>query len=121
VTGKVTCGPDEDFHTHESQGALPAMIRLQRQVSYFGDLESLRGLTKHVGDEDVNQEVLSMLWEDRNEDYIPYRPFSTWPEAEDYAFRDVINGTMNLDPSKRLTAAQILRLPWFSTLGDESQ
>lgn len=111
MTGKVTCGPDEHFHKHESQGALPAMTRLQHQVSYFGDPEGLRELMKHVGDEDVNQEVLSMVWDDRNEDYIPYRPFSTWPEAEGYAFRDVINGTMNLDPSKRLTAAQVLRLP----------
>lgn len=73
---------------------------------------------KHVGDEDVNQQVLSMLWEERNEDYIPYQPFSTWQEAEHHGFRDVINGTMNLDPSKRLTAAQVLKLPWFSTLGE---
>ena len=66
------CGPDEDFAKHESQGGLPAMIRLQRQVSYFGDEEGLNGLMKHVGDESLNCQILSMLWEERNEDYIPY-------------------------------------------------
>jgi hypothetical protein len=37
-----------------SKGALPALIRLQRQISYFGDKEGLNGLMKHVGDEEAN-------------------------------------------------------------------
>lgn len=118
MTGKVICGPDEDFDKHESQGALPAMIRLQRQISYFGDSKGLEGLMKHVGDEAVNGQILSMLWDERNGEHIPYKPFSTWPEAADDAFRDLIEGTMSLDPSKRLTAAQISRLPWFSAQTD---
>jgi hypothetical protein len=44
-----------------SKGALPALIRLQRQISYFGDNEGLNGLMNHVGDEEANCEVLGML------------------------------------------------------------
>lgn len=113
---RVLCGPDEDFEKHQSQGALPAMIRLQRLVSYFGDKEGLDGLMKHVRDEEIDSQILSMLWEERNEDYIEYKPFSEWPGAEhDGNFRDLIKGLVNLDPGKRITASQALRHPWFAS------
>ncbi|PPJ57953.1 hypothetical protein CBER1_11087 [Cercospora berteroae] len=119
VFGRVICGVDEDFKKHESQGAVPMAIRLQRLVSYFGDEEGLNGLMRHIGDEDSNCQILLMLWEERNEDYIGYKPFSEWPEAqEDESFKDLILGLMNLDPSKRMTAAQALRHPWFAAHGD---
>jgi hypothetical protein len=51
------------------------VIRLQRQISYFGDPDGLEGLMRHVGDE-----------EERVEEHIPYKPFSEWPEAADDAF-----------------------------------
>lgn len=89
------------------------MIRLQRQVSYFGDREGLNGLMTHVGDEEVNCQVLSLLWEERNEDYIPYKPFSEWSELQDDVFVDLIKGLMNLDPAKRLPAHEALQHPWF--------
>lgn len=54
MTGKIVCGPDADFDKPVAQGALPAMIRLQRLASYFGDQEGLEGLMRHVGDEEVN-------------------------------------------------------------------
>jgi serine/threonine protein kinase len=95
------------------------MIRLQRQISYFGDPDGLEGLMRHVGDEEINERILSVLWEERVEEHIPYKPFSEWPEAADDAFRDLIRGSMSLDPSKRLIAVQILRLPWFSAQVDE--
>lgn len=63
MTGKAICGPDEDFYKHESQGALPAMLRLQRQISYFGDSESVEGLVRHVGDEETNRQIITMLWD----------------------------------------------------------
>lgn len=112
---RVICGPDEDFKKHESQGALPIAIRLQRLVSYFGDEEGLAGLMRHVGNEENNLQILSILWEERNEEYIQYKPFSEWPEAhEDEVFGDLIKGLMNLDPGKRITAAQALMHPWFA-------
>lgn len=113
VLGRVICGPDEDFAHHEAQGALPAMIRLQRQVSYFGDSEGLNGLMTHVGDEEVNCQVLSLLWEDRDQDGIPYKPFSEWSELCDEQFIDLIKGLMNLDPARRISAHQALQHPWF--------
>lgn len=114
MTGKVTLGRDEDFYKHISLGVYQILIRLQRQVSYFGDAEGVEGLLKHLGDDEVNKETISSLWEGRNDEKIPYKPFTTWPEAEDEAFRDVIKGMTNLDPSKRLTALEVLKLPWFS-------
>ncbi|KAF1347260.1 kinase-like protein [Lizonia empirigonia] len=112
ILGRVILGPDDDFKLHESKGALPAFIRLQRQVSYFGDKEGLNGLIKHVGDEEVNCEVLGMLWEERAADYIPYVPFSEWTDV-DSTFKDLIRGLNNLNPSQRLTARQALDHPWF--------
>ncbi|KAF2718056.1 hypothetical protein K431DRAFT_322700 [Polychaeton citri CBS 116435] len=95
ITSRVICGPDEDFKTHESQSELPAMIRLQRQASYFGDPKSVNGLMKH------------------NEGHTSYQPFSKWPEANNKALKDLIKGTMNLNPSKRLTATETLGCPWL--------
>jgi serine/threonine protein kinase len=110
----VIFGPDADLEKHEQLGALPDMIRLQRQVSYFGDQEGLDGLKTYLGDDDkISLTVLKMLWEDRFEPYIPYRPFETWSEVEDIDFKDLILKLMNLDPSKRITAQQALEHPWF--------
>ncbi|KAF1955119.1 kinase domain-containing protein [Byssothecium circinans] len=114
MLGRVIFGPDEDFKKHVAQGALPAIIRLQRQVSYFGDKDGLNGLMKHVGDEEVNCEVLGMLWEDRAADYHPYKPFAEWAEVDDEEFRDVVLRMMNLDPTRRITARQALDHEWFS-------
>jgi serine/threonine protein kinase len=114
VLGRVVFGPDDDFEKHQAQGALPALIRLQRQVSYFGDQEGLNGLMKHVGDEEVNCQILQMLWEERNEQWIPYKPFSTWSDIQDDTFKDLIQGLMNLDPARRLTVQQALGHPWFA-------
>lgn len=89
------------------------MIRLQRQVSYFGDQEGLDGLKTHLGDDEISLTVLTMLWEDRHEPYIPYKPFVEWPDVKDAVFKNLILGLMNLDPAKRITAQQALEHPWF--------
>ncbi|KAK7177848.1 NB-ARC and TPR domain protein [Paraphaeosphaeria sporulosa] len=112
VLGRVILWPDDDFKLHESKGALPAFIRLQRQISYFGDKEGSDGLMKRVGDEEANCEILRMLWEERAADYIPYVPFSEWTDV-DSTFKDLIRRLNNLDPSQRLTARQALDYPWF--------
>lgn len=61
ILGRVICGPDEDFAYYEAQGALLAMIRLRRQVSYFGDAEGLNRLMAHIGNKEVNFQVLLLL------------------------------------------------------------
>jgi hypothetical protein len=55
-------GPDADLAKHEEKGALPDMIQLQWQVSYFGDQEGFDGLKTHLGDDEVSLTVLNMLW-----------------------------------------------------------
>lgn len=90
--------------------------RLKRQVSFFGDKEALGGLLDHIVNHGGDLENLREVYHFLEYDKIAYKPkpFTTWPEAEDEAFRDVIKGTTNLDPSKRLTALEVLKLPWFS-------
>ncbi|KAK2731175.1 hypothetical protein FQN57_003547 [Myotisia sp. PD_48] len=112
---KVIFGTDDDLLKHESQGAFPHIIRLQRQVSFFGDQEGLNGLMRHVGDYEVNCQVLELLWEDRVADYHCYRPFLEWPNVpNDDVFKDLIRSMTILDPQKRVTAQQALEHPWVS-------
>ncbi|KAK2873708.1 hypothetical protein FQN49_002147 [Arthroderma sp. PD_2] len=117
MLGKVIFGADEDLTKHEAQGAFPHIIRLQRQVSYFGDRDGLNGLMTHVGDEEANRKVLGFLWDDRVADYHPYRPFSEWPGIVDDEFKDLIRTMTNLDPTKRATAHETLEHPWFVGCG----
>lgn len=114
ILGPVIFGPDDDFRKHEAQGVLPALICLQRQVSYFGDQEGLKGLMKHTDDDEVSCQVLQMLWEERHEEHIPYKLFSEWPDVFDPVFKDFILGLTSLDPHKRLTARQALDHPWLA-------
>ncbi|RFU28457.1 hypothetical protein B7463_g7894, partial [Scytalidium lignicola] len=116
MLGRVIFGPDDDFRKHQAQGVLPALIRLQRQVSYFGDQEGFNGLLKHIADDNISCQVLRMLWEGRSEENIPYKPFSQWPDVSDVMFKDFIEQLTNLDPRKRITARQALEHPWLSDL-----
>ncbi|PKX93466.1 putative calcium/calmodulin dependent protein kinase [Aspergillus novofumigatus IBT 16806] len=116
VLGHVILGPDDDFRTHEMQGVFPAIIRLQRQVSYFGDHDGVNGLLRHLQDDESSCQVLKMLWDGRTDEDIPYKSFSEWPEVVDPAFEDLIRGLTNLNPTKRLTARQALEHPWFMGL-----
>jgi serine/threonine protein kinase len=115
VLGRVILGPDKDFKLHESNGALPALIRLQRQISYFGDEKGFNGPMKHVGDEEANCEILSMLWEGRAAEYIPYVPFVEWIDVDE-TFKDLIKGLNNLNPELRIKACQALEHPWFEDI-----
>ncbi|KAJ5578368.1 uncharacterized protein N7459_007332 [Penicillium hispanicum] len=113
MLGRVIFGPEEDFEVHESKGALPAFIPLQRQVSYFGDQAGIDGLLRHISGDHISCQVLRMLWEDREEDHIPYIPFSEWPDVCDVACKDLIWALTSLDPTRRITARQAVQHRWF--------
>ncbi|EEA24244.1 hypothetical protein TMatcc_007319 [Talaromyces marneffei ATCC 18224] len=114
MLGQVVFGAEEGLSDFEAQGVFPHIVRLRRQVSFWGDREGLNGLITHVSDEEVNSQVLGMLWDDRAVDYHSYRPFSDWPTVTDDNFKDLIRGMTNLDPRKRITAREALQHPWFS-------
>ena len=113
MLGRVIFGPDADFQKHEAAGALPEIVRLQRQISYFPDRDSFNGLITHVGDNELSCQVLGMLWDDRVAEYHSYRPFSSWKDVEDFSFREVVAEMMQLDPARRISARQALDHPWF--------
>jgi hypothetical protein len=103
--------PDDDFAHHASNGALPTLIRLQRQISYFGTKEGLNRLMRHVGDEKENCEILRMLWKERG---VYYVPFDQWVDVDvDEEFMDLMRGLMDLDPGKRITERKALGYKWF--------
>jgi serine/threonine protein kinase len=64
--------------------------------------------------EEANCQVLSMLWEDCNEENIPYTPFAEWQEVEDAGFKDLVSRMMNLGPTRRITASEALDHGWFA-------
>ena len=68
---------------------------------------------KHVGDEEINCQILSLIWDERSDENIPYEPFTNWQDAGDENFKDLIGGMMNLDPTKRITARKGLDHVWF--------
>ena len=114
MLGRVIFGRDKDFECHESQGNQPGLIRLQRQVCFFGEEEGYLGLRRHIGKEEEQIcELVDGMWEERTAPYMPYKHFSTWPEVEDEAFRDVVLKLMSLDPARRISAREALRHPWF--------
>lgn len=114
MLGRVIFGRDEDFEYHESQGIEPGLIRLQRQISYFGEEAGYMGLRCHVSHDGRLCQLLDALWEDRTAPYIPYKHFSTWPEVEGEDFKDVVLKLMSLDPDRRITAREALLHPWFA-------
>ncbi|KAK2809482.1 hypothetical protein FQN50_003750 [Emmonsiellopsis sp. PD_5] len=116
MTGQVIFEIDED---HESQGNLPAIIHLQRQVAFFGDYKGVEGLKRHVGDQEINCKVLSMLWDNTEKDGFPYKPFLEWPSIDDEVFKDLILRMTCLDPRNRATAEEILEHGWFAGCGIE--
>lgn len=75
--------------------------------------DGITGLLKHIADDDISCQALRMLWDERCEEHIPYKPFNEWPDGVDSAFKDLVQQLTNLDPSKRLTAHQALEHPWF--------
>ncbi|KAH9872956.1 hypothetical protein J1614_005351 [Plenodomus biglobosus] len=86
-------------------------IVLERQLSYFSDLEGIQGLIRYLGDSPW-AELIAMVAADFNADN-PRRPFSLWQDL-DPIFKDLIVRMMNVDPTRRLTAKLALEHTWFA-------
>ncbi|KAF2848282.1 kinase-like protein [Plenodomus tracheiphilus IPT5] len=113
ILNRIILAPDADFHKHVAAGVYPAFVRLQRQVSIFGDKKVLIGLMKYVGDEETNCELLGNFWEDRRGKVHGYRLFEEWPDVQDVVFKDAIKSLCSLDPARRFTAREALGHEWF--------
>jgi serine/threonine protein kinase len=86
-------------------------IVLERQLSYFSDLEGIDGLIRCLGDSPWAQ-LIAMVAADFNADN-PRRPFALWQDI-DPDFKDLVVRMMNVDPTRRLTANEALAHKWFS-------
>lgn len=114
MLGQVIFGVNQDLRKNQTYGLIPHIIRLQRQVSYFGDQEGWNGLNTHISDDRTGRQRLWNLWADRAADYHSYRPFSHWPNVTDGEFKDLIGRMTSLDPLRRATAHEMLEHPWFA-------
>jgi len=94
------------------EGELVLAHILERQISYFADLDSLCGLMKYLGDS-LWCQVLQITAEGFNKEN-PREPFSLWKmEHLDSDFKDLIAGLPNFDPAKRFAADEALSHVWF--------
>ncbi|EFQ98890.1 serine/threonine protein kinase [Nannizzia gypsea CBS 118893] len=93
------------------EGVEAQAIILQRQLSYFGNDESVAAFLKHIGDENPWGAVFNVLWNGWDET-TPREPFALW-KGVDPVFKDLIAGLTDIDPGKRLTANAALCHPWF--------
>ncbi|KAH6622109.1 kinase-like domain-containing protein [Boeremia exigua] len=95
---------------------LPADVQLedaviQLQISYFADLDGVRGLVDYYGDSHWAHYIVMVANEFTTDN--PRRPFDTRRDLEP-EFKDLIMRLMNVDPRRRLTAKEALAHTWFA-------
>ncbi|KAF2142627.1 uncharacterized protein K452DRAFT_226940 [Aplosporella prunicola CBS 121167] len=88
----------------------PQAIIIERQISYFADMEGFNGLLEHLGNSQwrpIFQYIRSGFGRDN-----PREPITLWKDI-DTDFKSLVAGLTNFDPKKRLTAAEALEHKWF--------
>ncbi|KAF1816968.1 kinase-like protein [Eremomyces bilateralis CBS 781.70] len=98
---------DEELKDGEDKLA----VVLERQLSYFSDLESLDGLLQYLGDSPWVQ-IFTVIAEGFNEE-LPRAPFALWKDI-DPDFKDLVGRMTNIDPKRRITAHEALLHRWFA-------
>jgi serine/threonine protein kinase len=106
VVGMLELGEDKELLS----------IVLERQLSYFGDLEAFNGFLQYLHNGNPKNpwiEIFRAVRPSFNAEY-PREPFSLWQdESIDEDFRDVIMKMANFNPEKRITAQEALEHRWF--------
>lgn len=97
-----------------AEGEDPVHVVLQRQMSYFGNPESLDELLKQLEDDSpwrqVFQDLRSRFGKDKGN---PRSPVALWHDV-DPDLRDLLGGLTHFNPDKRLTAKEALEHRWFA-------
>ncbi|RAL06639.1 putative calcium/calmodulin dependent protein kinase [Aspergillus homomorphus CBS 101889] len=93
------------------EGVDPLAVVIERQISYFADMDGLNGLLNHLGDNPWVQ-VFETIRDGFNKDN-PRRPFSLWSGVDD-DFKHLICAMTNFDPEMRITAREALAHKWFA-------
>ncbi|KAF1850517.1 kinase-like protein [Cucurbitaria berberidis CBS 394.84] len=108
ITKRVILAVDEEKVSEEIE---ILDIVLERQLSYFSDLEGIAGLIRYLGGSPWAQ-FIALVAADFNADN-PRRPFGLWQDI-DPDFKDLVVRIMNVDPTRRLTASEALAHTWFA-------
>ncbi|KAF2133279.1 kinase-like protein [Dothidotthia symphoricarpi CBS 119687] len=98
---------DEELQDGEDKLA----IVLERQLSYFSDIDSLYGLLQHLGDSPWVQ-IFTVIAEGFNAEF-PRAPFALWKDV-DPEFKDLVGKMTSVDPKRRITAQEALAHRWFA-------
>lgn len=85
---------------------------LERQLSYFSDLESLGGLLQHLGDDSPGAQIFTVIAEGFDKEHHR-APFALWKDV-DPEFKDLVGRMTNIDPGRRITALDALSHRWFA-------
>ena len=93
------------------EGEEKLAVVLERQLSYFSDLESLGGLLQHLGDSPWAQ-IFTVIAEGFSKEH-PRAPFALWQDI-DPEFKDLVGKMTNIDPKRRITADEALSHQWFA-------
>jgi serine/threonine protein kinase len=99
---------DEELNEEEEKLA----IVIERQVSYFGDVEGMTGLLEHLKDNPWVG-LYTMILEAFGKENRPMQPIEWWEMLEP-DFKDLIKQMTSMDPGRRLTAYEALAHPWFA-------
>lgn len=84
---------------------------IERQISYFADLEGLDRFLKHLGDNPWAR-VFEVARDGFNKVY-PREPFMLWNGVDD-DLKDLVCAMTRFDPETRITARQALEHQWFA-------
>lgn len=83
-----------------------------KHIFFFGDDEGLRGLFRYLGsDNPFVDRIIEVA--DTFKTSNPRAPISVW-RFGDEDFKDLLSKMTILDPTRRITAREALKHPWFS-------